>query len=573
MKKIYLVVLIFSILALHSNLTAENTKKIDPFSMNIEQLMNIEVVTASKIPEKISTAPGVISVVTHEEIKNMGARTLMDVLQTVPGFNIIQDNNEHIVAMRGVYATTNQKILVLRNGHRLNEFLFENSEMDYSISMANVEKIEIIRGPGASLYGNAALMAVINIITRKPEDIDGTDVTISLGDYGQRSVDTVYGKKFSNNAELLLFATYSNTNGEDVGLDASEDYGDTPQTAGEMTVDQYPDNFDIGLSFKLGNFTLSASHRKSHYVQPKGNAGQTIDNFDLYKNLEQEFCYSSLSLQYEVKRDDLQIKFRHYLDYQKYHAWQMITTSNVNPPQGKLFALNYKGLRLGLNYEVIKYYNKGTFLAGVTVEQWELKDSFTRRNWADFSTWTKDSLIPEERAVNNAFYMQWQHDINQFTRISLGARYDYFEGIGGNISPRLALIFTLPADLTLKLMYSEAFLSPTYFYRVSNPALGYGSTSNLEPETIKSYQISLRYEPSPRSYAEITYFLNDLEGLISKDTSVNPNIYKNHENYVVQGIETELKFHIIENRLTARINATWQSPVASQTSNENMFHG
>ncbi|MBL4760209.1 MAG: TonB-dependent receptor plug domain-containing protein [Mariprofundaceae bacterium] len=166
---------------------------------------DLYVQSASRLKENISEAPAIVNIITAEKIRMLGARNLIDVLITIPGFTEIQDTNEKVLAGRGVFATTTHKFLLLRDGHRLNEPMFEEIMPANSISLPAIKRIEILRGPGASLYGNAALLGIINIITL---DRDAPSLaSISTGNFGQIGADFILNEKLDHDRQLLFFAS------------------------------------------------------------------------------------------------------------------------------------------------------------------------------------------------------------------------------------------------------------------------------------------------------------------------------------------------------------------------------
>lgn len=533
----------------------------DLMEMSLDELMNITV-TASMHEQKITDAPALVTVITGKQIEEMGARTLLDVLLTVPGFNHIQDVNEHVVSVRGVFATTNQKFLLLRDGHRLNEAMFENIEPDYSISLANIKRIEIVRGPGASLYGNAALTAVINIITIDAEDVDGYKVYGSLGNYGQSSIEGLYGKKWGE-ASLLVFGKFANVEGEEVELTAEEDYNSANPIAGKMYVDKFPMNFDLGFKFIDGGITMSGAIRRSNYAQPKGNGGKTIDWDNQWHNMEQVWEYRDLDLKYQGNIKGFDLTLRHFLTNCEYYSWQLLATSRDRLPDGELFQLAVSTTRLGLEYSAVYAYDQGDILAGFKAERWKLDDSYLLRNKVDSSVVARqeEPLLPENTEYNTAFFVQAQHAILPSLKINVGARYDNYEGFGGSFNPRAAVILTPVDMLTLKAIYSRSFQAPSYFYREANPGLGYGSTSELEPEKMQVIQLAARVSPSSNWFAEVSGFYNYLEDLISKDS--NLKIYRNFTEMTVKGLELETEYSSQE--LSGFANYTYLVPVTDKT--------
>src|SRR5579871_1429828 len=143
----------------------------DYADMDLTQLMNIPVVTASKFEQKSAEAPSSVTVITSEEIKRYGYRTLADILASVPGFYISYDRNYAFLGASGInLGDFNSRILLLVNGHRVNSDLNDSAYVDstFLLDVDLIDRVEIIRGPGSVLYGNNAFFGVINVITREP---------------------------------------------------------------------------------------------------------------------------------------------------------------------------------------------------------------------------------------------------------------------------------------------------------------------------------------------------------------------------------------------------------------------
>ncbi|MBT6050588.1 MAG: TonB-dependent receptor plug domain-containing protein, partial [Candidatus Scalindua sp.] len=180
--------IVFSLLCLlHSNLThssvqAEETGLEDMFAIFTEEEI---VVSALKRPRTVLKSPAIMSVITAKQIKQMGFRTLIDVLRMVPGFYISMDETgEREIAVRGILDDASQKIKVLIDGHSINDVWRGGAMWNFDdLPVENIRKIEIIRGPGSALYGQNAFLAVIDIITKDTEDIDGFQVTTSGGSF------------------------------------------------------------------------------------------------------------------------------------------------------------------------------------------------------------------------------------------------------------------------------------------------------------------------------------------------------------------------------------------------------
>src|SRR5216117_1051022 len=145
--------------------------------LSIEQLGNIEVPVvegASKYKQKTTEAPSSVTIITSDEIKKYGHRTLADILQTVPGMYVTYDRNYSFLGVRGFNrGDYNSRVLLLVDGHRVNNSLSDGAFIgtEFILDVDLIDRVEIIRGPGASLYGNNAFFGVVNVITRKGRDL------------------------------------------------------------------------------------------------------------------------------------------------------------------------------------------------------------------------------------------------------------------------------------------------------------------------------------------------------------------------------------------------------------------
>ena len=165
----------------------------DISELPIEDLMQLpvpEVYTASKFEQKATEAPSSTTVITSEEIKRYGYRTLADILESVPGFYNSYDRNYSYLGASGVnLGNANDRILLLVNGHRINNDLNDSAAIDTSfiLDVDLIDRVEIIHGPGSVLYGNNAFFGVINVITRQGNQVDGAEVSGMYGSYNAYS--------------------------------------------------------------------------------------------------------------------------------------------------------------------------------------------------------------------------------------------------------------------------------------------------------------------------------------------------------------------------------------------------
>jgi outer membrane receptor protein involved in Fe transport len=175
---------------------------------------------ASKHEQKVTEAPSAVSVVTKEDIKKFGYRTLSEILNSVRGVYVTSDRGYDHIGLRGINRPGDYggRILVNVNGHRLNDPIYDSamSGHEFPLDVDLIERVEVIRGPGSVLYGNNAFAGIVNVVTRQGRDIGGKGVEVSgsAGSYDAYSGRFSYGNKFKNGVETMVSGTWYDTQGE-----------------------------------------------------------------------------------------------------------------------------------------------------------------------------------------------------------------------------------------------------------------------------------------------------------------------------------------------------------------------
>src|SRR6202140_369498 len=163
--------------------------------LSLAELGNVEVTTASKEPEKISKTPAAIFVLTQEDIRRSGATSIPEVLRLIPGVEVARINsNQWSVNIRGLGSGFSKSVLVLIDGRSVYTPLYAGVYWDVqNVLLDDVERIEVIRGPGGTIWGSNAVNGVINIITKSAQQTHGTDVSASSGNVDQSRDAVRYG--------------------------------------------------------------------------------------------------------------------------------------------------------------------------------------------------------------------------------------------------------------------------------------------------------------------------------------------------------------------------------------------
>jgi iron complex outermembrane receptor protein len=508
--------------------------------LSLEELLQEKISTVTLKEQDITEVPGIASILTRDELRNMGIRTIREALLLVPGFSPLQNDDEQILSVRGIYGTTNQKILVMRDGHALNEGNLDIPPTEYSLSIENIKKIEIIRGPGASIYGNSAVAAVVNIITL---DSEVSNVKIGAGNYGQLNADMVINRNIDNNSSFLIFSRYANTHGQSYDINVQ----DKPESApypGKYYTNRYPRNFDAGFKYTTKTYSAAFNtqkHQYQTYWTSKGTYTNT-DSLDAQPELIKSSVNGDILVTPSVS-DQIHVYMRHYTDYCQLTNYRLIAPiDTVKYLHGNIQANQWNVIKSGINYHATyDYSEKGQVTVGISYEYRKYMSSWIMANTDDSSkiVLSKLPFFTRGNESREAAFFQIQHTLTPWLQLVAGGRYDIAENFNETFNPRLALLFYPFRPITCKLIYTKAFQAPGYSYRTSNAAFS-GSIEQLQPERLETWQGSLRYNFQKNSFLEIAAYYNKMNNLISR---IEGKYYANYGKMASYGLEAEGRYN------------------------------
>ncbi len=547
-----LLFLLFFHLSIAQKDTISEASKFLEFSL--EQLMNIDITTVSKKTEKVSEAPATVFVITQEDIMNRGYLYLKDVLRDLPGMETIENyfsEQGTLAPVRGVVG--NNKIMVLVNGKRVNppggeEMMFRS---DFNILQA--KQIEVVYGPGSILYGQDAISAVINIITKEPQEKLKADVM---------------GRGGMNNDKDMIIAISSRVNDVTqryIGLSASFSYTDSDlmkvdkeypkwwnnnynNVLTKTKIRNTPYRFDNGLNGFLRVESESSSiqfwHRESSRSSSEGGytpilqfvneaiwhdrttviSGNNKFNFSDKVNLNSSITYSRYEIDPETRYvfpiNDSTIFFNDYkygigtgvrideqLDY--------TISKNISLTAGLLIAF----------YDIIP---KATIPGGADPN----KDIASQGGNFVYYTIKGDSSskvelprVTDLRYQNYGAYIEGRFQILKNLKAITGLRMDIDTRFSESpFSPRLALIYNLSETFNMKYIFNKGYLAPApYFgYNVFDNGQNINTFNpKLKAEVITSNEINFNCKFKKLSMSSAFYY-NTQKNLIElEDGRVN----------------------------------------------------
>lgn len=485
---------------------------------------------ASRYDQKVTEAPSSVTLVTADEIKRSGARTLADVLGRATGLFVTYDRNYSYLGFRGFNrpGDFNSRVLLLVDGHRLNDNLYDQGGLgtESLIDVDLIERIEIIRGPSSSLYGTNAFLGVVNVITRRGRDVQGTELSGEVGSHRSYKGRVTYGSKFADGLEVLLSGAYYDSHGRsnlyyDEFNDPTTNYG----VAEDADDDQFPTAF-VKMSYR--DFTLQGGYVSREKGIPTASYG-TAFNTDETRSTD-EHAYINLGFDH-VLENDLRVTARLYYDHFYYQGDYFYDSPTPVLNRDKSVGDGF-GTEIKFDKTILERH-KLTVGAGY-------QDNY-RQDLENADTSPDVLYLDAKEDSNNwAIFLQDEYSILDNLLLNAGVRYDYYDSFGGTVNPRLALIYNLH-DTTLKALYGQAFRAPNA-YEQFYIGTGFKASSNLDPETISTYELVIEQHLADRLRASLSAYYYKSRNLISQVTDPIDGflVFENADNIGARGLELEL---------------------------------
>jgi outer membrane receptor protein involved in Fe transport len=523
---------------------ADSTKLTD---LPIEELLTLEIYSASKFVQKASEAPSAVSVVTAADIKTYGWRTLADALRSMRGLYVSNDRNYSYLGTRGFLrpGDYNTRFLLLIDGYRLNDGVFDQAPIgnEFPLDMDLVERVEFVPGPGSSIYGANAFFGVINVITKRARDMSGVRTGVEAGSYGKRDFRASYGARADNGAELLLAASSFSTKGEDI---YSLEF-DTPKnnngTARGLDYDRGHKLFAKVLS---GPFNLSFLYGERTKGVPTASFEQVFNDprsrtVDMHHMVDAGYR--------AALADDTEFNLRLYAGSYEYLGDYVYDRPPVLVNRDGATARWWGGeLKL-----VSTGWRNQKIIAGI-----EYQDDY-RRDQFNFDVQPVDAVparqinagananyLDDHRRGNRAgVYLQDEIMLRSDLLLNAGLRYDRNAATGGIFNPRLGLIYTPAATTTIKALYGSAYRPPNAYesYYMLAGAGGQHGNPDLKPEHIRSHELVVEQYLTPDTRVTASLYRNNVTDLITQveDTADGLPVFRNLDRATAKGLELELE--------------------------------
>ena len=506
----------------------------DLTTLTIEQLMEIEVDTvsgASRYEQPVTEAPASVTIVTAEEIKMFGYRTLADILKSVPGFSVINDRNYQYVGIRGFglpgdYGT---RMLLLVDGVRQNDTVYQTGYVGYElvVDIDLVERVEIIRGPGHTLYGANAMLGVINVITRRGRDMNGVEVSGAAGSYDTYNGRLSFGKKFAGGLEMLVSGTYLYSQGQDLYYPEF----DAPATNSGWARDcDRERSGSVFLKLAYRDLMLEGGYVKRDKTIPTAPWGT------VFNDTGTETTDNSLFLDLKYRRT-----FENGLDVMGRFSWNQYNYdgyyryNDAGEGEAPLFYTNVDKTRnswIAGEVQLTKELGERHKIVGGV----EFRDALrmTQQNY------DMEVNLDDHRATWNAgVYLQDEYQVFDSLALNAGVRYDHFDTFGDTVNPRVALICSPFSHTTLKFLFGTAFRPPSGYELYYGDGATQKSNTDLKEERSTNYELILEQSLGRSLRGALSGYYTRVKDLIALVTDPDEGllVFRNIGKVECRGVE------------------------------------
>lgn len=475
----------------------------DDMSSSLLEDLGEQTRIATRTKLNIDYAPGTISILHGDDLMAHGARTVWEALELVPGFEMSMDETgNRQVLVRGVgrtYSSGNIKLLL--NDVALNSELLSLANPLLNMPVEQVDRLEVIRGPGSAIYGESAYMGVVNVITRK----QGQRVFAALGDKGAAAGGGVLAlsdaqRQFDMN---LNVAGWKRDGG---GLRAGEDAG---YSEGFGAFSNAPGLANDKYDYKSALFNLNFKKFSLMAQWLEDGAG---DHFGINSYLppdERRIVTRQRHRTVEARQsfvlsDELQAEFRlGWGDYTRQRDRMFLYPAGVYDPYYYL-DLTYREQRTSAALDVAWEKGHNTWLMGWVFNKIDIEEANSQFNGEPSNHW----LDLDQKRLISSFTLQDQFRATDALTFTAGLRHDRYNDVGGSTTPRLAAVWQAAPGHVLKAQYAEAFRAPTFY------EMRFGD--QIKPETIATRELGYTYRQGG-GLARVTVFDSTLRQQIIFD--------------------------------------------------------
>ncbi len=499
-------------------------------TLSLDSLLNIPVSTASRYEQTSRQAPASVTVVTADEIRRFGFETLGDVLAHARGFYANDDRLVEQVGVRGISGSSqpNASILVLLNGQRRNDAYFDYAQIGttFGVDLAIVERIEIVRGPGSASYGNNAVLAVVNVITKTAADMQDAFVSGRVGSFGRKDLTAGFTGRLGDESEIVANVFWSDVDGQDLYFPEFDvpqlNNGIAEQRDGEQAVGAF-------VELRVGKFTLSGGGQDRDKGVATGAFGSMFNEGT--NTVSDTWVRSGLRYDSDLSPE---VALSAGLSYD--HS--TITSELVMAQSGSMVDFESSAGRLTADAHIrFDPIPSNRVTAGI---------EFQDRANVQYEILAEGLPLALVESPFNTLGIWAQDEWSVASDLSLlvGARFDHHSTVGSALTPRAALVYDLDSNTSFKVLYGEAFRAPTPLELfVGQPGVLLGNP-DLEPERVRTFEVVYERRLAESVLAVVSAYDIRARNLIDRipDPISGIGAFQNQSSARATGVEGEVTF-------------------------------
>ena len=511
--------------AAHSAQSA--TQEVDALAeLSLEQLLDVKITSASKFSQRVSDAPASVSVLTAEDFRTYGWRTLAEALASVRGLYVTSDRAYSYLGARGFQPVGdyNSRVLLLIDGYRLNDNIFDQAQVgrEFGLDVDLIERIEIVRGPSSSVYGGNALFGVVNVITRPAASVGGVELSGVLGSFDAGEVRASLGKTLAGGARLVLSVNHYQSDGPVLAFPGE------PSTGGAPVADtDFEKGHGFFAKFEDGGFRLSVMDSERTKGLTGGLYATPIDprntSIDQHSFIDAAYTRTLGAIEWTGRAS--YSEYEYLGDY--YYG---PTTLSKDVAEGKWWNAEIKGVTTLGRHKLV---------FGL-----EYQDNL-RQDQSNFDVEPYALFLGDRRkSRRTGLYVQDDFAMSERVAVSGGLRYDAYDYGDAQVNPRLGMICRLGERTVAKLLYGTAFRPANAYEAYYSYPLVQAGNVNLQPESITTYDAVLETVPVENSRLVASFYQNKIKDLIvyTFDPVNALSRFENQGKASVRGIEVEAEY-------------------------------
>ena len=466
--------------------------------------MKISIVGASKYEQKQQQVAAAVSIITRKDIRTYGWRTLNEALASLPGIHATYDYQYEYLGMRGLGlpGDFNTRVLITINGNRINNATYDQGPTgrDFPLDIDLIERNEFIPGPGSAVYGQNAMLGVVNIVTRNGSDVKGVELSASYQTEEVMPQERItLGKKFDNGTDALI--SFSGLQSR--GADRLFDFGNSGVSGAAHRLDG--ENVkQLFARASHGPFSFDFIYSNRRKDDPTG----MFFSDPLVAGQYQRDQYLNTQVQYSdyFLNNTLNVLGRVFLGQYRYDN-PLIYGGEKNLFTGPS---DWHGAELRVLSTALTDHK---LMFGVEYQNnTRIKQTF--QNFAN----PVDDFMLRDAVVRVGVYAQDEWRITDTLSATVGLRYDHNDWIGSRLSPRGALIWQATPKSTFKALYGRAHRSPNSYERNYNDGVSQVANPGLHSEAVDTAELVADYLPYPTLNLRATMYAWDMYNLIALGT-------------------------------------------------------